>query len=286
MMNYIWGGMIIISLIAAVFNGRIEEVALAASDGAKAAIDTGIALLGITCLWTGLAKVGERAGMIKGISRLLKPVLSRIFPKLDDEAVKESIVMNYQEAITKIDEKIKNKEFDSAEQDLLQIINDEQIKCIEDDRYIHYSFYNYIETLIYWRKYRPIKKILRPGNNIADAYFLLGFINFETKNYGKAILLDKKMIDAYYNKAQAILAFEDATEEELQEALTNLEKATELDEKFIDAHYYSAVVKKKLGLYESAIVSLNKVLDLQPESPYSKALKKLILTKYLHIEDK
>lgn len=94
MMNYIWGGMIIISLIAAVFNGRIEEVALAASDGAKAAIDTGIALLGITCLWTGLAKVGERAGMIKGISRLLKPVLSRIFPKLDDESAKESIVMN------------------------------------------------------------------------------------------------------------------------------------------------------------------------------------------------
>ena len=49
--------------------------------------------------------------------------------------------MNYQEKITKIDEKIKNKELDSAEQDLLQIINDEQIKCIEDDRYIHYSFY-------------------------------------------------------------------------------------------------------------------------------------------------
>lgn len=120
----------------------------------------------------------------------------------------------------------------------------------------------------------------------AIAYHNLGQLRAAYENYGKAILLDKKMIDAYYNKAQAILAFEDATEDELKEALSNLEKATELDEKFIDAHYYSAVVKKKLGLYESAIVSLNKVLDLQPESPYSKALKKLILTKYLHIEDK
>lgn len=120
----------------------------------------------------------------------------------------------------------------------------------------------------------------------AIAYHNLGQLRAAYENYGKAILLDKKMIDAYYNKAQAILAFEDATEEELEEALANLEKATELDEKFIDAHYYSAVVKKKLSLYESAIVSLNKVLDLQPESPYSKALKKLILTKYLHIEDK
>lgn len=116
--------------------------------------------------------------------------------------------MNYQDKITKIDEKIKNKEFDSAEQDLLQIINDEQIKCIEDDRYIHYSFYNYIETLIYWRKYRPIKKILQPENNIADAYFLLGFINFETKNYGKAIQYLDKAIE--WNPVSPRIRFEKA----------------------------------------------------------------------------
>ena len=116
--------------------------------------------------------------------------------------------MNYQEKITKIDEKIKNKEFDSAEQDLLQVINDEQIKCIEDDRYIHYSFYNYIETLIYWRKYRPIKKILQPENNIADVYFLLGFINFETKNYGKAIKYLDKAIE--WNPVSPRIRFEKA----------------------------------------------------------------------------
>ena len=132
---------------------------------------------------------------------------------------------------------------------------------------------------------------LNPSNALsyfskAIAYHNLGQFRAAYENYGKAILLDKKMIDAYYNRAQAILGLEDATEEELKEALSNLETATELDPRFIDAHYYSAVVKKKLGLYESAIVSLNKVLDLQPESPYSKALKKLILTKYLHIEDK
>ena len=132
---------------------------------------------------------------------------------------------------------------------------------------------------------------LNPSNALsyfskAIAYHNLGQFRAAYDNYGKAILLDKKMIDAYYNRAQAILGLEDATEEELKEALSNLKTATELDPKFIDAHYYSAVVKKKLGLYESAIVSLNKVLDIQPESPYSKALKKLILTKYLHIEDK
>lgn len=100
--------------------------------------------------------------------------------------------MNYQEKILKIDEKIKNREFESAEQDLLNIINEEEIKTIEDKEYIHFSFDNYIESLIYWRKFRPSKKILQPANNIAEVYFMLGFINFETKNYGKAIqYLDK-----------------------------------------------------------------------------------------------
>lgn len=132
---------------------------------------------------------------------------------------------------------------------------------------------------------------LKPDNALAYfskaiAYHNLGQLRAAYENYGKALLLDKKMIDAYFNRAQAILGLEDSTEDELKEALSNLETATELDPKFIDAHYYSAVVKKKLGLYESAIVSLNKVLDMQPESPYSKALKKLILTKYLHVEDK
>ena len=45
--------------------------------------------------------------------------------------------MNYQEKIAKIETKIKNKEFNSAEQDLLQIVNDERIKNVEDDKYIY-----------------------------------------------------------------------------------------------------------------------------------------------------
>lgn len=115
----------------------------------------------------------------------------------------------------------------------------------------------------------------------AIAYHNLNQLRAAYENYSHAIELDKKMIDAYYNRAQTILAFENPTEDELKEALQDLERAVELDEKFIDAHYYSAVVKKKLGMYESAINSLDKVLAIEPLSPYSRALKKLIEQKYL-----
>ena len=115
----------------------------------------------------------------------------------------------------------------------------------------------------------------------AIAYHNLNELRAAYENYDKAIKLDNKMVDAYYNKAQAILAFEDKTESEYKEALNLLKKATDLDENFIDAHYYSAIVKKELGEYESAIESLDKVLEIEPKAPYSRALKKLIQQKYL-----
>lgn len=95
MLNYIWSGMILISLIVSVFNGRLDATAAAAAEGAAAAVDTCFALLGIMCLWTGLAKIGERAGMIQGISKLLRPVMRRLFPKLkEDDPSQDSMVMN------------------------------------------------------------------------------------------------------------------------------------------------------------------------------------------------
>jgi tetratricopeptide (TPR) repeat protein len=115
----------------------------------------------------------------------------------------------------------------------------------------------------------------------AIAYHNLNQLRAAYENYSHAIEKDKNMIDAYYNRAQTILAFDNPTEEELEEALEDLTCATNLDEKFVDAHYYSAVIKKKLGRYESAIESLNKVLEIEPQAPYSRALKKLIEQKYL-----
>lgn len=123
----------------------------------------------------------------------------------------------------------------------------------------------------------------------ASVYFSKG-IAFHNKkeiesayeNYSKAIELNPKMIDAYYNRAQVILLKEVQTSDELNKVLKDFEKAVELDEKFIDAHYYLAVVKKKLADYEGAIESLDKVLAIDPMAVYSRALKKLIMQKYLN----
>ena len=95
MLNYIWGGMIIISLIVSVLTGRVEQTAAAAAGGASAAIESCISLLGIMCLWTGLARIGEKAGLVRLFARALRPVTKLIFPKLDaDSPALGAIVMN------------------------------------------------------------------------------------------------------------------------------------------------------------------------------------------------
>lgn len=95
MLNYIWGGMILISLIVSLFTGKIDETAASAVGGATQAVELCISLLGIMCLWTGLAKIGERAGLISIFARILKSPINFLFPKLKGNPnARGSIIMN------------------------------------------------------------------------------------------------------------------------------------------------------------------------------------------------
>ena len=95
MMNYIWGGMMLVSLIVSVFTGRVEQTAAAAVDGAGEAVSLTVSLLGIMCLWTGISKIGEDAGLIRLISKWLSPILRRLFPRLEPNSKAfGSVVMN------------------------------------------------------------------------------------------------------------------------------------------------------------------------------------------------
>ena len=80
LMSYIWTAMIALSLLAAVVTGRGGELASAVSQGAQAGITLVISLAGSICLWTGVGRLMEKAGVTGALSRLLKPLLGRLFP--------------------------------------------------------------------------------------------------------------------------------------------------------------------------------------------------------------
>ena len=95
MLNYIWGGLILISIIVSAFTGRIENVAIAAMSGAKDAVNMTLSLLGIMCLWTGLMKIASESGLIGFFTGLLKPLTRLLFPTLPQNSPEmDAIVMN------------------------------------------------------------------------------------------------------------------------------------------------------------------------------------------------
>lgn len=92
-MNYIWCGMIIISIIVSVFNGTVNETINGAFEGAKSAVFTIFSFAGVMCFWTGIMKIAEKAGLSQKIEKLLRPVINFLFPNAGDES-KKYIAMN------------------------------------------------------------------------------------------------------------------------------------------------------------------------------------------------
>ena len=100
-------------------------------------------------------------------------------------------------------------------------------------------------------------------------------------DYTKALSINDKMTDAYYNKAKITLSRKDIPNPDINKAIEDLNKALELDEKFVDALFAMAAAYKKLEDYHKALEYLEKLLEIEPQAVHAMALKKLILTKYM-----
>jgi len=94
-MSWIWTGIIVLSLIGALILGRGPELAAAVQQGAQAGVTLVFSMAGSICLWTGVGKLMEHAGMTDILSRLLMPLLGRIFPTAQrDKALASSLSAN------------------------------------------------------------------------------------------------------------------------------------------------------------------------------------------------
>ena len=94
-MAWIWTGMAVLSILCGLATGRGELVAAAAVEGAQAAVELCVSIAGMLCLWTGVMEVMRRSGLAEGLSRLLRPVLSLLFPQVSgDRGVMDSISSN------------------------------------------------------------------------------------------------------------------------------------------------------------------------------------------------
>jgi spore maturation protein A len=79
-MSWIFTGIVLLSVIFAAVSGRGAELAAAVPQGAQAGITLAISMAGSICLWSGVGKLMEATGVTGILSKLLAPLLKRLFP--------------------------------------------------------------------------------------------------------------------------------------------------------------------------------------------------------------
>lgn len=100
-LNYIW---IAFFLIAFVFGAIqlcmgdatiFQKIVDSTFDTSKTAFETSLGLTGVLALWLGIMKIGERAGVVDVLARVLSPVFTKLFPDIPrNHPAMGSIFMN------------------------------------------------------------------------------------------------------------------------------------------------------------------------------------------------
>lgn len=82
MINLIWVLLLAGGIVVAGLNGRIDRVTPSAIAAAEMAVNLSFKLMGVMCLWLGIMKIAEAAGIIRLFARLLGPVIRLVFPSV------------------------------------------------------------------------------------------------------------------------------------------------------------------------------------------------------------
>ncbi len=85
-MNYIFYGLIVISIIIGAINGRLQEVVNSILTGAELSVKVAFSLIGIMAFWLGIMKIAEDSGIVNFISKLIKPVTKRLFKEIPEDS--------------------------------------------------------------------------------------------------------------------------------------------------------------------------------------------------------
>jgi spore maturation protein SpmA len=103
-LNYIWIGFFLVGFVAAlaqwIFLGDTEifkRIIDGTFDAARMGVmDIALPLAGVMTLWLGIMNIGEKAGAVGWLARLISPFFSRIFPEVPkDHPATGHMVMNF-----------------------------------------------------------------------------------------------------------------------------------------------------------------------------------------------
>lgn len=103
-LNYIWAGFFIIAFVVALIqyfvfgdNMIFAKIVDSTFDMSKFAVmDIALPLVGVMTLWLGIMNIGEKAGCVRFLSRIIGPFFSQLFPEVPkNHPVHGQLLMNF-----------------------------------------------------------------------------------------------------------------------------------------------------------------------------------------------
>ena len=85
-LSWFWANSVLMAFFFAIVTGTGSETAAALADEAVTAVTLCVTMAGPLALWAGLGKLMDKVGLTAALSRLLRPMLSRLFPSSRKDA--------------------------------------------------------------------------------------------------------------------------------------------------------------------------------------------------------
>lgn len=77
--------MFVVGIVYGAFTGNMKEITDALLASSKEAVSLAIAIAGVTAFWNGIMTVADRAGMVRAMTRKMRPVMRFLFPRIPPE---------------------------------------------------------------------------------------------------------------------------------------------------------------------------------------------------------
>lgn len=84
MVNKVWSFFIIIGLVFSIINGKAQNINTVILESTKTSLDMILKILPVMGLWLGIMNIASKSGLLEKFSKLISPILKKIFPDIPD----------------------------------------------------------------------------------------------------------------------------------------------------------------------------------------------------------
>lgn len=92
MINKIWASFIIIGILYSILTNNVELISTEIIKGAETTLNMITKIFPVMAIWLGIMKIAEASNLLKKLSKLLSPIMKKIFPEIPENHESISLI--------------------------------------------------------------------------------------------------------------------------------------------------------------------------------------------------